>query len=210
MTMLLFFSFLFLGCTNQDEATVDVRESDFTHLLKKTPKKFGNWNLLPDVVICQNAPVSKKAVMNAIDFWRSLGYRFGRVLTEHSASCFDDSRPHYQITIEMNDRSVRETSCGETALYLQSDSHEILGARIYIRKGDGNSPSVLEHEFGHALGWRHFRKVGHLMNPLLSNGGFDTYGLESNFVPISGYGIANTVRESDVIQVCSDYRKSDR
>jgi len=107
----------------------------------------------------------------------------------------------------MNNRAVDEMHCGETALYLQGESHEILGARIYLRSGDGNSPGVIEHEFGHALGWKHFRKNGHLMHPALRNGGFDTQGLKNNIVPVVGYGIASDVNESDMIQVCSDRRE---
>jgi len=205
--MFLFCALFFIGCSSQESVDVDVRESDFILLLKSTPKKFGDWRLLPEVVICQNAPISEKQIMNAVDFWRSLGYRFGVISSKYSESCFTHGRPYYHITIEMNNRAVDEMHCGETALYLQGESHEILGARIYLRSGDGNSPGVIEHEFGHALGWKHFRKNGHLMHPALRNGGFDTQGLKNNIVPVVGYGIASDVNESDMIQVCSDRRE---
>jgi predicted Zn-dependent protease len=54
---------------------------------------------------------------------------------------------------------------------------ENIRATITIHSFAVNKPLVLEHEIGHALGWRHTTRYGHLMNPNAERLGHDTLGI---------------------------------
>ena len=63
-----------------------------------------------------------------------------------------------------------------THFYVDNDTREIHWAKIYLKSQVAER--VLEHEFGHALGWMHTKKIGHLMHETLIRGGWGAEGLK--------------------------------
>jgi predicted Zn-dependent protease len=48
----------------------------------------------------------------------------------------------------------------------------MLKAEIEVSQQTGNKDRILEHEIGHALGWDHFNKRGHILHPRWESGGY--------------------------------------
>ena len=66
----------------------------------------------------------------------------------------------------------------EVSTHRKSSRDEILSARIQFG-GPRKKSRILEHEIGHALGWSHCNRRGHIMNPEWSRGGWDDFGLHT-------------------------------
>ena len=64
-----------------------------------------------------------------------------------------------------------------TKIYTEKLTGNIAKAMISIYPRFGRKDRVLEHEFGHALGWAHYNKKFHIMYPNWQGGGYDHYGL---------------------------------
>ena len=50
-------------------------------------------------------------------------------------------------------------------------------SKIFIRQKDVNRHRVLEHELGHALGWKHYPQSMHIMHPEWEKGGYYNNGM---------------------------------
>jgi len=64
---------------------------------------------------------------------------------------------------------------GRTAFYPDPETSEISWATIELRHP--YTERVMEHELGHALGWLHCRRRGHMMHPNHFDGGWGDGGL---------------------------------
>ena len=64
-----------------------------------------------------------------------------------------------------------------TKLYTEKSTGHIAKAMISIYPKYERKERVLEHEIGHALGWSHYNKKFHIMNPSWQEGGYDHAGL---------------------------------
>jgi hypothetical protein len=139
----------------------------------------GTWKLTPTVIVCEHAPVSEVQVKNAVNFWKSLGYRFYSTQYKYDPlnKCLSDSPMGY-IVIHLVTQGIRldESSLAQTHFYVDNATNEIHWARIYMRTDIRET--VLEHEIGHALGFLHYNMINHLMNKKWTMGGWDKDGLE--------------------------------
>ena len=69
---------------------------------------------------------------------------------------------------------------GTTRIWWKTETGEILKSKIEIVTGWENSERIIEHEIGHALGFKDNNIVGHLMNKVWTKGGYNRRGLENN------------------------------
>ena len=83
--------------------------------------------------------------------------------------------------IDLPDAGFDWNYLARTRVYKLTETKEILWATIKIQQTAVTKPRVLEHEIGHALGWPHFGRRGHLMNALWQNGGYNTAGLQARY-----------------------------
>lgn len=146
--------------------------------IARSPNKTAEWTSQPTIVICKNAPTSTGAVESAVSWWRLLGYRFWMTVPSsiHYGCLFGE--PDGNILIRLIDnRGVDPNNLATTYLYYNKDSGEILWAEILLR-GEPRE-RVLEHELGHALGWRHYSRRSHIMHPVWINSGWDSSGLRN-------------------------------
>ena len=149
--------------------------------VQNLPSKIAPWDHTPTVILCEYAPVNKDQVHLAIKFWERLGYKFlhsqrSDIRTEQC----NRSQPTGYITIHLvtTDKPMSPTALAKTHFYVNNDTNKIEWATIYMRADV--KKTVLEHEFGHALGFLHFDRINHLMNDKWELSGWDTTGLESN------------------------------
>jgi len=171
MTFLLLFFLLSVGIANVDE----------TALTFGPPIQNGAWEETPTVIVCASAPVKSERVQRAVDFWKILGYNIGEVIDAEVGdfSCERDIVLYGDILIDVMDyNSNSRAHLGTTRTWADTNSGEIFKAKIEVMSGWGDAERIIEHELGHALGWRDYNQLGHLMHSEWSKGGYRTQGLE--------------------------------
>ena len=144
--------------------------------------KVASWKRTPTVVICEHAPVDRKKVREAISWWSERNYMFYHSIYfrgERTTSICQNSDPEGYITINLVTQETfgLDTDMATTHFYVDNETHEIYWAKIYLKKDV--QERVLEHEFGHALGWMHTNELSHLMNSKWVRGGWKDTGLKN-------------------------------
>ena len=147
--------------------------------LTRGPINQGSWQYPPDVRVCAEAPVTKRRVEKALDFWRDLGYTFNNIYyNDVSAHCTQELFSYSTIIIDLIDGTHKEPALATTTTWIETETKEILKAKIVLKNRWGNVERILEHEFGHAFGWKDCNRTGHIMNHNWGLSGLDTSGLE--------------------------------
>ena len=172
-------------------ATVRAEEPNYRHISKKLqhtedasftfgkPQKNGFWKSAPQIYVCKAAPFGEERLNKAIKYWNNLGYQFGDIIFhDDSFGCVNEALGFGGITIDLIGQNFKEPNIGTTWNWKDTKTKQIVKSRIEIKSGWGESPRVLEHEIGHALGWLDYLKYGHIMNHNWSRGGHDTKGLK--------------------------------
>ena len=140
------------------------------------PQQIGKWSMQPKIKICQGAPVSLSGLKSAIGWWLNRGYSYSALLTAGSnGPCIHDPPEGYIFIRPDTSRKVEQDAFATTHVFV-SDDNEIIWAVIYIKK-DGVRERVLEHELGHAYGWLHYDRLGHIMHKKWTHGGWDDTNL---------------------------------
>ena len=145
------------------------------------PTQRGEWKEIPAVIICATAGVRRARVQQAVDFWESMGYNIGEVVQAEvdDFSCERDIVLFGDILIDvMNYTNNSDGHLGTTTTWADKTTSEIFKAKIEIMPGWGDTERIMEHELGHALGWRDYNQLGHLMHEEWPKGGHNIKGLK--------------------------------
>ena len=147
--------------------------------MAKSPLKVGTWGLTPTIIVCEYAPISQTQVNSAVMFWKGLGHKFYSTQYKHDPlnKCMNPQPVGY-IVIHLVTMGVpmEQNALAQTHFFVENHSNEIKWAIIYMRSDV--KKTVLEHEIGHALGYLHYNKIGHLMHAKHIQGGWDSEGLK--------------------------------
>jgi len=138
-------------------------------VMKKYYTQYATWTTPPLVKVCEFAPVTREEVEDAMKWWEDRGYTFDGLM--YGVTCLAFSLPGH-IIIDIHNQSSfpnNRNDLGTTFTYVKEGTTEILGASIHLLT---MRDRVLEHEIGHALGWNHIGKIGHMMNATWSHGGW--------------------------------------
>jgi len=169
----------------------------------KRPYVIGYWKVAPSIKICEGAPVTLSRVNQAVEFWKKLGYEFGSVEKDDSVECSFTQIPN-SIMIDLIGQEFIEPNLAMTKTLTSNKTKEIKMAKIFIKSTAANRARVLEHEIGHALGWRHFRQRYHLMNESWSDGGWKVTELKKeNQIDILRRSSPDSFDETD-LQTCEE------
>ena len=153
-----------------------------TPLVEEKITKFASWAYTPTVIICDHAPVEKAAALSAVRWWEKHGFRFYNTQYKHDPlkKCTaPNPEGHILVHLGWPDVFEKPENLAVTHFYVDNNTKDIRWAKIYLRMKP--QETVLEHELGHALGYFHLNKPGHLMNEKLINGGWNDAGLRKPY-----------------------------
>ncbi len=144
----------------------------------------GRWDTPPLVKVCNGVEISQERLEKAINFWRELGYQIDGPIKDITGLC----RPSVGHILIRNpsgaelSRSISKDHLATTAISKWDFYPGVLaGAEIYFQTTDVHKLDwVVEHEIGHALGWLHSSKLGHLMNSRYKLVGPDLDGINKD------------------------------
>ncbi len=142
------------------------------------PKRKAEWETKPKVRVCASTKLMMSRVDAAVRYWQRLGYEFNYVYKDFIIDCMN---PRYgEIIITLPEGGFAPHHMAATRLYTSNRTGKIVMAKIFILPKNGRKERVLEHEFGHALGWSHYNKKFHIMYPNWQGGGYDHTGLRND------------------------------
>lgn len=135
---------------------------------------------IPDVVICDDF-ISLSQVKRSLKFWENIGYTFGDVrVGEPYNDCMHEEpdRGVIRISLPTADQfKLLHDRLAVTHTTKFRKTGEIISVQIIMHDFAKNKKLTLEHEIGHALGWDHINKEGHIMNPEWKYVGDNTEGV---------------------------------
>tara|TARA_Y100000310_G_scaffold100203_1_gene98069 strand:- start:3260 stop:3802 length:543 start_codon:yes stop_codon:yes gene_type:complete len=132
--------------------------------------RVGTWRNPPVVELCDGDLVDVDSLNSAIRWWSDLGYVFGRVDTNPPKESCESGNVGGKIIIQRTPGPLPQTR------FLVDDDGYVRWAKVLL---PGKIDSrILEHELGHALGWTHSSKKGHMMNGKYNFGGWSSTDLK--------------------------------
>ena len=139
------------------------------------PQRTAEWSIEPTIRVCATSEVPIYRVSQAVRFWQALGYKFDGIFRDSSPACMN---PRYgEILITLPESGFSNHHMASTVTYTDKKTGDIVKAKIHILPKYAKKPRVIEHEIGHALGWRHYPQKFHIMHPTWQLGGLSTRGL---------------------------------
>ena len=145
-----------------------------------------SWSAAPNILICNNSGATEYRVSRAVRFWEALGHSFGEVYkaTSENIHCASGEPPYATIMIDIPSQNFNFGShLGTTKIWWTTTTGEIIKSKVEIKTGWENSERIIEHEIGHAIGYKDNSIIGHMMNSSWTRGGYNKKGLrrqESN------------------------------
>tara|TARA_Y100000310_G_scaffold337766_1_gene425706 strand:+ start:6188 stop:6748 length:561 start_codon:yes stop_codon:yes gene_type:complete len=176
---------IFVSCSPKPDTTGSwinpEKLSDVGIFTESIPKREVRWKSPPHVRICDFSPVDVERVHAAIKWWQDRGYMFAGVSNGGIWGGCKHGKISGSITISLSGQDFKFSEhLGETRVY-KTTSGMILQANIEIPEGSGEKDRILEHEIGHAIGWGHYKKRGHIMHPIYNMGGLDDAYVHHDF-----------------------------
>jgi hypothetical protein len=157
-------------------------DQDIEVVANRNPTKKGHWGFPPTIILCENVPYKKSRVEKAARFWKNLGYEIFDVISSSSFKNCVDAETKYikgSIIIKLRGQDFDESKYALTTTYRITETSEIVGVVIQVQNFAKEIDWVLEHELGHAFGWKHHNLKGHLMHQAAQHGGWSTRGLRN-------------------------------
>ena len=147
--------------------------------LEAPPKPY-RWLTDPPVVVCKDSMVTEKQIRDAMAYWTERGHYFGKLLFHKNPDsvCSKDIPAGYIVVRPATSSVLYEMerdTLAETRFNTKSGGGHFLYAKIFMVYPP--KERVLEHEFGHALGYQHYNIRGHLMHVRNPSSGWDDQGL---------------------------------
>jgi len=127
------------------------------------------WDNNPIIVICPDSSVTDYRVAKAVEWWGIRGYEIDYVHRDKSGVICNNGRWSDGIIFI---RAEGELLPGTYAVTSRMTIlNKMISAEIILPNEQRYTPRLLEHELGHAFGMRHVEKTGHMMHPILEQGG---------------------------------------
>jgi len=146
----------------------------------------GYWLYAPNIKICPGAGITKARVKQALTFWENVGYSFGTITVVENNGLPCESMwgeiafrvpTQQEITTALNNNQL-----GIAKTHIDRFTQQIISADIYFQHMTAShTQRIVEHELGHALGWKHHDRTSHIMHSSLLRGGLSKIGMERRF-----------------------------
>jgi len=146
----------------------------------------GYWLYAPNIKICPDAGVTKSRVKQALAFWENVGYSFGTIIVMENNGLPCESQ-WGEITFRIPTQqeitaALRNHQLGIAKTHIDRFTQQIMSADIYFQHiSASHTQRIVEHELGHALGWKHHDRTSHIMHSSLIRGGQSKIGMERRF-----------------------------
>lgn len=123
-----------------------------------------SWVSDPIAVNCYGPDLSETKIKDAFNFWVPQGDKIEFILQNPPKSlCENDSLRGFILIKKKQD--VGGKALAKTKVKVEF--MKIRSATIYLEPGTYNIAWLLEHEVGHAFGYKHIEAVGHIMHPFV-------------------------------------------
>ena len=127
------------------------------------------WSKPPVVLNCYGPMLRPVYIEKSVKYWQELGEKI--LFIEHKSIhrlCKNKHKitPGFIKIYQGNDISFNSEATLAFTKRKASTTTGILGANIIIRPGTYTIKNLLTHEFGHAFGYTHVEKPGHIMHPV--------------------------------------------
>ena len=123
------------------------------------------WQTPPSIVNCINeADMNPKIFDDAVKFWEDHGHVF--LFKENYKGDLCDSETPYGFIVIKISYELNFYTLGTTEKIFKKDLKEMKGSIINLNYYYIDDGLILTHEIGHALGYNHVNKIGHIMHPM--------------------------------------------
>ena len=131
------------------------------------------WDSDPVVIICPDSHVTSYRVALAMEWWGIRGHDFAYYhFDKDNSICSKGFFTTGVIFIRGEGELLPDTYAMTTRLAIAG---KMKAASITLPNENKFMPRLLEHELGHALGFTHVEKPGHMMHPIHEYGGEKFY-----------------------------------
>jgi len=190
MSRVVLFLLIFLNlfaCKNDQAPDIHTVNRIITELIAPVnlfnTKIQGYWVYAPDIRVCPDAGITQERVRIALATWERAGYQFGQIIMHIDNGLPCKARPG-EIAFRLPTQAeislaVQNGQAGVTKTQVHTPTKQIIASDIYFQtRVASHTPKIVEHELGHALGWEHHNRRGHIMNPHLDETGYSFIGVE--------------------------------
>ena len=142
----------------------------YFHFIEMAKFRAAYWETVPILVDCTHGTLKPTRVEAAVDYWKEYNHNIAFVeLNPSSKICSQDQIYGFII---IKNAVIDWPVLGETERHGTVD-RKISSALITLDAGSANEPRLLEHELGHAFGYRHMDVKGHIMHSDYDHSGYD-------------------------------------
>ena len=136
-----------------------------------TVETLGEWTEPPIVVVCPSSLLNKDEVNSVLERWKERGHQFDALIEMPCDT--QEALPGF-IFVRSMATPREEDEVGHSHVLYSKETGEIVAVVIELFI---DNKVVLEHEVGHALGYLHVKRVGHIMYPNLHGDELNDQGL---------------------------------
>lgn len=167
--------------TPQETQSIEIKDPIVFEVIniRSSPRLETFWlEEMPSFVFCKSSGISRHRAFQGISYWRRLGYPIENVrYIEDGPECHSEP-PMGTVVVRMIDNTI---AIGDhlaiTKVFYYTETKQIIRSNIYLIGAYANRARLIEHEIGHALGWRHYNRRLHIMNSEYDSTGHDSHGL---------------------------------
>ena len=122
------------------------------------------WLNPPIIVNCYGKDLSQFKIKSSFDFWKEHGDKYEFILHDPPQSLCQNDLLHGFVLIKKR-KDLSGDALAKTKVKVEY--MKIRAATIYLEPGTYNIQWLLEHEAGHAFGYKHIEATGNIMHPFI-------------------------------------------
>ena len=122
------------------------------------------WISAPIIVNCYGTELSESKIKSSFDFWKEHGDDYEFILNDPPKGLCKNDMLHGFVLIKKR-KALSGDALAKTKVKIEY--MKIRAATIYLEPGTYNIQWLLEHEAGHAFGYKHIEAVGNIMHPFI-------------------------------------------
>jgi hypothetical protein len=122
------------------------------------------WSVKPIIANCYSNDLSEEKIKSAFGFWKDQGDEYEFIVMNAPEGICNHDMLHGFILIKKAN-NIPGAALAKTKVEIKF--MKIRSAVIYLEPGTYNIQWLLEHEVGHAFGYKHVEAPGHIMHPYI-------------------------------------------